>query len=92
MAERIKVCSHGRELNWPQEIWIGVHDLEWPIRLFANADQAADWVGDDPRNRHAFRVDGYITAEVLYVPPVPASHEVIAVPGPTVRELNMKEQ
>jgi hypothetical protein len=79
MADHVGACSHGRKLNWPPEIWIGIHDSEWPIRAFAHPDQAADWVGDDPKSRHAFRVDGSITAEVRFVPPVPASYEVIPV-------------
>jgi len=77
----VKVCSHGRGLQWPKEIWIGVTDNEWPIRAFVSPDHAADWINDDPKNRHAFRVDGSITAEVQYVPPVPATHEIIPIPG-----------
>jgi hypothetical protein len=74
-------CSHGRALNWPAEIWIGVSDIQWPIVAFTSADHAASWVDEEPVYRHAYRVDATITAEVRYVPPTPASHQVIPVGG-----------
>jgi hypothetical protein len=72
-----RVCSHGRVMNWPKEIWIGISDLEWPIQAFISADQAADWVGRGVAGRHAYKVSARVLAEVLHVPPAAATHEVI---------------
>lgn len=75
----IESCSHGRAVHLPEEIWIGVHDTEWPIRAFNNAESAADWVGEDVRYRHAYRIDASILAEVVHVPPVAATYRVVPV-------------
>lgn len=82
MSDGVRICSHGRPLNFPGEIWVGVHDTEWPMQAFGSADHASSWVNEDPRNRHAYRVDGTITGEAKYVPPVPATYKVIPVTAP----------
>jgi hypothetical protein len=78
----VKTCSHKRPVEWPDELWIGVTDGEWPIRAFVSPAHAAGWVGEAPEKRHAFRVDGTITAEVQHVPPVPADYLIIPVGAP----------
>jgi hypothetical protein len=73
-------CSHGRALNWPRELWIGIDDNSWVIDAFVSADHAAAWANSDPGARHAYRVEATITATVEYVPPVPETHRIIPYP------------
>ncbi len=72
----------------PEELWIGINDLEWPIQAFGYASQAADWVGENPGSRHAFQVTGEILAEVLHIPPVARTHQVVPFTGAAGRADN----
>jgi len=71
------LCSHGRLLSLDDFVWVGIQHNQWPVQAFASADQAARWIGDNPKERHVYKLAATPLAELRYVPPVEASYEEV---------------
>lgn len=71
------LCSHGRILELQEFVWIGLQHNRWPVTAFASAQQGADWIADNPKERHVYKLAATPIGEVRYVPPVAATHEEV---------------
>lgn len=69
------ICWHGRQVELPEMVYIGVQHNQWPLRAFESAESGAHWLAENPEERHVYRLKGILIAELMHVPPVPASYQ-----------------
>jgi hypothetical protein len=79
----LAICSHGRGAELPKQLFIGIQHNTWVIHSFAEAAQASRWLAENPEERHVYRVNPAVVAELVYVRPVEATYREERLDGGT---------
>jgi hypothetical protein len=73
-AQGFAICAHGREAELPKELFLGLQHNTWVMRTFGESKQACSWLAEQPEERHVYRIDPTVLAELVYVEPVEATY------------------